>query len=110
MTSKHRRFIHSKYCIVCGKYGVDQAHIRSINLDWNKQITGMGKKPSDLWTLPLCRNCHTEQHKMNELKFWEMHGIDPFEEAINYAIRSDCAKIRQEAKKIKEERIDNEKV
>jgi hypothetical protein len=77
-------------CRVCGRPGPsDPAHLRSAAPQYGKPPTGMGEKPDDRWVLPLCRNCHDEQHRGNELSFWVRHGIpDPFAVAIAlYAAR-----------------------
>ena len=37
---------------------------------------GIGLKPGDFWTISLCRNCHSEQHRMGEQSFEKRHGID----------------------------------
>lgn len=75
---KHLRFIRSLPCCICGRYDVEAAHIRTASLAHGKNHTGMGEKPSDKWTVPLCVGHHREQHTMNEMTFWKLHGIDPF--------------------------------
>ena len=47
-----------------------------------KLIPGMGIKPDDCWTLPLCHVCHMRQHKTGELEFWRELGIDPITLAL----------------------------
>jgi hypothetical protein len=42
----------------------------------------MGSKPDDRWTVPLCRECHTEQHAGNEQEYWEKKRYDPLEAAL----------------------------
>jgi hypothetical protein len=42
-----------------------------------KRHTGLGEKPSDKWTVPLCRSCHADQHKNNERLWWKKREIDP---------------------------------
>ncbi len=76
---KHLRYIASLPCCICGGIDVDAAHIRAtpIYIDGKRQ-TGGGEKPSDCWTVPLCRAHHTEQHTMTELSFWKKYQIDPF--------------------------------
>lgn len=37
---------------------------------------GMGLKPSDRWTISLCRDCHSEQHRIGEAPFNAKHGIN----------------------------------
>ncbi len=33
-------------------------------------------KPGDYWTISLCHDCHAEQHRIGELSFEQLHGID----------------------------------
>lgn len=77
-------------CMVHGRitWGVQVAHVRAASPEHGKRYTGKGEKPSDMWTLPLCQPHHTgdirrvdlTQHDMDELEFWEAHGIsDPFQ-------------------------------
>lgn len=54
-------------CIVCGRQGQDDvvgAHLR-----WGSGA-GIGRKPGDDLTLPLCARCHQEQHAIGEEQFW----------------------------------------
>jgi len=85
---KYLKWLHTKLCCVCGSDKVDAAHIRTGSLAYNKPHTGLGEKPSDKWSLPLCRSCHAKQHGMNELEFWRLNGIDPFALAIKYFDRA----------------------
>ena len=47
-----------------------------------KRETGGAERPSDEWTVPLCRHHHQDdaqaQHRIGEESFWALHGIDPF--------------------------------
>lgn len=36
---------------------------------------GIGIKPSDKWTISLCKTCHAEQHAMGEASFEAAYGI-----------------------------------
>lgn len=74
---KHLRFIRSLYCCVCGHPGTEAAHVRLGDLDRGKRPTGIGEKPSDKFSLPLCNQHHREQHSMGEGAFWTSVGIDP---------------------------------
>ncbi len=66
-------------CCICGAPGPDPAHIRSASALFGKRETGKQEKPSDKWTVPLCRVHHDEQHAAgNELLWWAGTGIDPF--------------------------------
>lgn len=78
-------------CVICrNDTTVEAAHIRTGNLDYGKRETGFGEKPSDWWCLPLCRNCHTEQHRGNEVNFWTNYGINPWVLALSlYAAKFD---------------------
>jgi hypothetical protein len=54
--------------------------------DLRKDI-GMGEKPHDMYTVPLCNWDHVSgpkaQHKMNERAFWfDLDRIDPFAIAL----------------------------
>lgn len=51
-------------CIVCQKTPCDPAHIR---VGTNG---GMGMKPGDDYVIPLCHECHSEQHRIGEKTFW----------------------------------------
>ena len=75
----HLSFIRSLPCCVCGRAPCDAAHVR------NGTDGAMGRKPSDKWTVPLCRaqlsmqgdighyteGCHAKQHRWGEEEFWE---------------------------------------
>jgi hypothetical protein len=64
-SAKHRRFVRAHVCAVnLGKAGVacaqpsQCAHIRD-GLPMGQQA-GMGQKPHDMWTVPLCHHHHAE--------------------------------------------------
>lgn len=67
----HRAWVRSHHCCACGSAsGLECAHVR-IGTDG-----GMGIKPSDKWTISLCRDCHAEQHRIGEPIFEQRHGIN----------------------------------
>lgn len=77
--NKHLAFIRRLPCAACGAPAPsDAAHLRAANHAMGKRYTGKAEKPSDKWTTPLCRDCHTHQHSGAELAFWSGLGIDPF--------------------------------
>lgn len=78
---KHLEKIGRLPCAVCGAFGSDAAHLRASSIEHGKRQTGMGEKPDDKWTTPLCRTCHTEQHSspLGEVGWWEQYGLDPFD-------------------------------
>lgn len=70
----------------CGCLGCDNdparvaAHLRTTIA--GKPIAGIGAKPDDRWSLPLCATCHTDggkdaQHNIGEVTFWKRLGLDP---------------------------------
>ncbi len=58
---------------------IDAAHIRTPKP--GEMPTGLQRKPDDRRATSLCRSHHSHQHSMNELAFWRMFGLDPFEVA-----------------------------
>lgn len=75
----HLKWIRTLRCCICGAPGPDPAHIRSANPLYGKRETGGAEKPSDKFSVPLCRPHHDEQHDAgDELKWWASKGIDPF--------------------------------
>jgi hypothetical protein len=76
--SAYLAHIRKMPCLICGRRGVDPAHIRMGCIEIGKDYTGGGEKSSDKWTLPLCREHHDEQHAHgNELLFWRKYNLDP---------------------------------
>lgn len=81
---KHLAFIRSLRCCICGFPGPDAAHIRAASIVHGKRESGMQEKPSDKWTVPLCRVHHDEQHAAGvELRWWASKGVDPFGLALS---------------------------
>lgn len=69
----HLDFIRGLPCCACGRGPRSEAaHIRA------GTDGGMGIKPSDQWTVPLCNRHHREQHDKGELTFWASRGVDPY--------------------------------
>lgn len=95
---KHLAFIRQLCCIVCqDNTSTEAAHVRMADARIAKPITGLAIKPDDKFTLPLCGDCHKQQHKMNERKFWEQYNIDPVLMALAlYSVSGDV----QEAERI----------
>jgi hypothetical protein len=70
--SEHLDAIRQCPCVSCGQDPCGEAaHIRFGSL------AGMGKKPPSSKTVPLCRACHDEQHRVGELTFWTALGLAP---------------------------------
>lgn len=75
-------FIRRQSCMICGtNRGVEAAHVRAGYPEAGWRSTGMGEKPNDRRTLPLCAEHHREgpkaQHAARERDWWAGHGIDP---------------------------------
>jgi hypothetical protein len=77
-SGKYLDFIRRLPCVLCGdNTSVEAAHIRFSDARADKRQTGMGEKPNDVWTLPLCGRHHRDQHQMGERYFWEGRSINP---------------------------------
>jgi hypothetical protein len=61
---RHRDFVASQPCIVCGQQPCDAHHLRFA------QPRAMGRKVSDEFTVPLCRLHHRELHLTGDEKAW----------------------------------------
>lgn len=75
-------FVRRQPCMICGTTrAVEAAHVRSGYPEAGWRSTGMGEKPNDRRTLPLCADHHREgpksQHAANERRWWNGHGIFP---------------------------------
>ncbi len=67
----HRAWVRGFACSACGSStAIECAHVRS------GTDGGTGLKPSDRWTISLCRDCHSEQHRLGEGPFSRKHGIN----------------------------------
>jgi hypothetical protein len=75
--SKHTDWLRTQSCFICGNPHVELAHLRMSDARAAKVNPGKGKKPHDLWVLPLCSAHHRDQHKAGEKLFWQWHQIDP---------------------------------
>jgi hypothetical protein len=67
----HRAWVRGHCCMACGSSaGIECAHVR-VGTDG-----GVGIKPSDKWTVPLCRDCHARQHQIGEESFEKQWGVN----------------------------------
>ena len=74
----HLAFVRQLPCVACGKAAPSEAaHVRT------GTDGGVGVKPGDRYTVPLCTVCHAKQHRIGELTFWSALHIDP----VNAALR-----------------------
>lgn len=76
----HTKYVRGFACAMCGSFtNVEAAHVR---LGTN---TGIGQKPDDWRTVPLCAGphsnidghlgCHNIQHLRGEASFWEAYEV-----------------------------------
>ena len=92
---EHCEFIRSLPCISChDNTSTECAHIRFSDIRVAKVNPGVGQKPDDKFTVPLCSSCHRRQHEMGrERDFWYLAHIDPILYALAlYAVSGDYEK------------------
>jgi hypothetical protein len=89
---KHQKFVASFPCVVCGNdTQVQCCHIRSI-----PKVGNVGKGiRDDRFSIPMCFTCHTQQHLIGELEFFEKYNINPILISMKLASISPCIKINQ---------------
>ena len=80
----HRAWVRRHHCSVpgCKNQPIECAHVR---LGTNG---GIGLKPSDRFTISLCRLHHAEQHQIGEAAFQKEYGMDLLAIARDFARRS----------------------
>jgi hypothetical protein len=70
----HLRFVSSHPCLICRRQPSDPHHIKFA------QPAAMGRKVSDQFTVPLCREHHHQLHRSgNERTWWADQQIKPIE-------------------------------
>ncbi len=85
-------------CLKCGMEPSEAAHVRFASAAFGK-ASGLGKKPEDRWSLPLCSQDHRlardAQHNRCEQGFWNDLGINPLAACVKlYAQRGDLVAMR----------------
>lgn len=88
---RHLDFLRSLSCCVClDNTSTEAAHIRYTEPKVGRINPGMQQKPHDWFAVPLCGDCHREQHGGSEKAFWNGTPIDPNMLALAlYAISGD---------------------
>jgi ERF superfamily len=72
----HLAFVAAQPCIVCGRSPCDAHHLKFV------QPRSLGRKVSDEFTVPLCRDHHQQLHRHgNELAWWANGQVAPIEVA-----------------------------
>lgn len=89
----HLAFIRGLPCLVCqNNIETEACHIRMADPRIGKPNSGLGKKPPDWFTIPLCSRHHRDQHSMGERLWWTSKDIDPILIALAlYAVSGDQA-------------------
>jgi len=99
----HVSFVASQPCLVCQRSPCDAHHLKFA------QPRSLGRKVSDEFTVPLCREHHTELHRHgNEMAWWANLQIDALKEAkelwaktlLQASDRSTALGMRQSRKKL----------
>jgi hypothetical protein len=98
---KHLEFVRQLPCVICGDdCTVEAAHVRYHDEAHGKRQCGMGEKPDDKWALPLCGQCHREQHAISERVWWLQQSRDPIKLAmaiyLNTGDHMTCTRIARE--------------
>lgn len=85
LDGRHLNAVRQCPCLKCGldPAGI-AAHVRMNSSAFGKR-TGLGEKPDDCWTVPLCRDDHDEQHRIGELQFWHDLDVNPLHVAKRLA-------------------------
>jgi len=79
----HVKFVARQPCLICGRAPTDAHHLRFA------QHRALGRKPSDEFTVPLCRGHHREVHRSgDEAAWWTKAGVDPTSSARSLWLRT----------------------
>jgi hypothetical protein len=81
----HLAFVASQPCLVCQRTPCDAHHLKFA------QPRSLGRKVSDEFTVPLCREHHQELHRQgNELAWWADLQITPLPIATDFWTQHGC--------------------
>lgn len=83
----HLAAIRQCQCLSCGADPCGEAAHLRVSAP-GKPNAGVGQKPDDKWTNPLCHACHMAQHSEGERAFWKRLNIDAFKTAVELFTRS----------------------
>jgi ERF superfamily protein len=100
---EHLRSVVKMPCLVCGRKPSDPHHLRFA------QPRALGRKPSDEFTVPLCRMHHREVHRAgDEGAWWKAAGVDPLKVARKLwkETRLDEGRIAQPADRDRNDQLD----
>lgn len=95
----HLRLIRKLPCLACGAEPAEAAHVRYSDHARGRINPGMGRRPPDRDTVPLCPKCHRMgkrcQHDGNERIWWEQHHVNPHDVATALHQASITARARK---------------
>jgi hypothetical protein len=75
----HLAYVRAQACVVCQRQPCDAHHLKFA------EARAMGRKVSDEFTVPVCRDHHNELHRHgNEMAWWANLGISPLELAEEF--------------------------
>jgi hypothetical protein len=79
----HLAHIRAQACVVCQRQPCDAHHLKFA------QARALGRKVSDEFTVPMCRDHHSDLHRHgNEIAWWANLGISPIELAKDFWLGS----------------------
>jgi hypothetical protein len=86
-SKSHLEFVGRLPCLICGDdTRTEAAHIRMASAKFAKSESGIGQKPDDAFTVPLCSDCHARQHDVGEEIFWSSMTA-PKDDPLDIALR-----------------------
>jgi hypothetical protein len=84
----HLAYVASQPCLVCRRTPCDAHHLKFA------QPRALGRKVSDEFTVPLCREHHRELHRVgNEAAWWANLKIAPLDVVRNFGRRTNSARV-----------------
>lgn len=107
---RHRKFVRSFVCLVqqqigahpdtgaCDSTQIECAHVRR-GLPQGEQA-GIGEKPHDCFTVPLCRTHHAQQHRIGEESFEKLYRVKMIDTALKLAKVSPCPIVKAKAQEV----------
>lgn len=100
-SSVHRRWLKTFVCAVFNNDGTcDERHAPDIAHVRTATNGAMGRKPSDEWSVPLCRTHHRRAHQIGDRAFEIERGINLLEMAKEFARASRDPAIKAAAKRM----------
>jgi hypothetical protein len=79
----HLAYVREQACVVCQRQPCDAHHLKFA------EARAIGRKVSDEFTVPMCRDHHNELHRHgNEKAWWTNLGISPLELAKDFWMAS----------------------